>query len=84
MKKIILAAAGALMFASPAMAHKIHRPHYTHNHHNWMPTHRHHHCHKNKGYCHYHKHSHGGKGFGHHGTRFMHSSSFFNFEYYIH
>ena len=72
MKKYFLAAAGALLFASPAMAHKIHRPHS----HIKMPSHTHYHCHAKKGYCHFHRHIHGGVEYGHHGRRYMHFGFF--------
>ena len=68
MKNYFLAVVGALMFASPAMAHKVHK----HHNHSWLQSHKHYHCHSKKGYCHSHKHTHGGKGLGHHGRTFMH------------
>ena len=74
--KYLLAAASALMVASPALAHgpATAKRHYHslghHGHH--AGTHRHFHCHKKREVCHWHKHGHWGKDAGHHGKRFMH------------
>tara|TARA_R100000030_G_scaffold96365_1_gene84417 strand:+ start:699 stop:1007 length:309 start_codon:yes stop_codon:yes gene_type:complete len=74
--KYLLAAASALLVASPALAHgpATAKRHYHslghHGHH--AGTHKHFHCHKKKDVCHWHKHGHWGKDAGHHGKRFMH------------
>ena len=74
--KYLLAAASALLVASPALAHgpATAKRHYhslgNHGHH--AGTHRHFHCHKKREVCHWHKHGHWGKDAGHHGKRFMH------------
>jgi len=74
--KYLLAAASALLVASPALAHgpATAKRHYHslghHGHH--AGTHRHFHCHKKREVCHWHKHGHWGKDAGHHGKRFMH------------
>jgi len=67
--KYLLAAASALLVASPALAHgpRIRGHGYKHT-----GIHRHYHCHKKKDICHWHKHSHWGKDAGHHGKWFMH------------
>ena len=69
--KYLLAAASALLVASPALAHgpATTKRHYHslghHGHH--AGTHRHLHCHKKREVCHWHKHGHWGKDAGHHG-----------------
>jgi hypothetical protein len=71
--KYLLAAASALLVASPALAHgpaTAKRHYHSLGHH--VGTHRHYHCHKKKGVCHWHKHGHWGKDAGHHGRKFMH------------
>jgi len=74
--KYLLAAASALLVASPALAHgpATAKRHYHslghHGHH--AGTHKHFHCHKKKDVCHWHKHGHWGKDAGHHGKWFMH------------
>tara|TARA_Y100000361_G_scaffold73039_1_gene64705 strand:- start:543 stop:839 length:297 start_codon:yes stop_codon:yes gene_type:complete len=70
--KYLLAAASALLVASPALAHG---PALGKRHHHVKPdtgTHNHYHCHKRKEICHWHHHSHWGKDAGHHGKWFMH------------
>ena len=81
--KYLLIVASALMFATPAIAHKRH----SHRYHSYwaIPSHMHHHCHKRSGICHFHTHNHGGKGNGHHGERFMHGHyPWIKFEYHHH
>ncbi len=79
--KYLLAAASALLVASPALAHgpalgkrHQHRPN--------TGIHRHYHCHKRKNVCHWHKHSHWGKDAGHHGKWFLHHSYPNRYRYY--
>ena len=65
--KYLLAAVGALLVASPALAHRPHRFHRQYH----TGRHEHTHCHRD-GNCHWHSHSHYGKDAGHHGEKFMH------------
>ena len=71
--KYLLAAASALLVASPALAHgpALGKRHH-HHHRPYTGVHKHYHCHDKKDICHWHKHSHWGKDAGHHGKWFMH------------
>ena len=71
--KYLLAAASALLFSSPALAHgpALGKRHH-HYHRPSTGVHKHYHCHAKKDICHWHKHSHWGKDAGHHGKSFMH------------